>query len=821
MNDKTANDQGNGRKYWQSLTQLAETPGMAASTAHAFDGGEFTGYDPEKLVNSSRRKFLKLAGASMALAGVTLTGCRRWPKENLVPQNSRPIGRIEGVPEKYATVWELGGVAYPLLITTYDGRPIKVDGNPMHPACATFGGKLGSSTPVAQASLLEMYDPERARTVVRRSKGGAVRQPVAQEEFKKFVAEHFAKYNGRGDKLAVLIEETRSPTVDATLSAFKAKYPQAKIYEYEAVSRDSELTAGKLAFGQPVRQLLDLKKAKIIVSFDADLFGHHPNALRHTNDWVQNRKSVDTTKTMNRMYVLESTYSVTGSNADERFPVSVREIEQMVLQLGYKAGFGNGQAGLSPAQLTYVDTIWTDLQANPGACVIAGGYTLRPEVLHVIAALNEKVGSFGSTITLIPQADRPTHVEAMRALVESINTGGVETIVVLGGNPVYDAPFDLGFATALGKVPMKVALSLYENETTVACDWHVNRAHYLESWGDATMYDGSIGVQQPTIEPLFGGKTVAEILSLLAGEDLSSQDLLYRTWGKRLNEAFVATSQSFQKILHDGFVPGTPEPVTVSAVRPASFGFEAAPAQGTFELRFEPDYKLYDGRFANNGWLQECPHPVSKITWDNVAQISYSDAKALGVTPRDHTNDVLQIEVNGQTLSIPACVVPGQPKGVVTLALGYARKVAGAVVLSDRHGSIGQGIGYDTYKLRTSRSMWTLPGAKVTNTYETVDVASLQGAHFIEPLGYEVRTTRVGEKGEGGLIVHESTLAAFVKNPQAPHQHAHKLLPLQLFPEPYKTEQKRPGGPTAFNEPHAWGMTIDMNACIGCQACVV
>ena len=836
MSDKTPI----GRTYWQSLTELSETPELLEATAN-----EFQGYDPEGLLGGSRRKFLKLAGASMALAGLTLTGCRRWPRENIVPQNSRPVGRIPGVPEQFATVWEVNGVGQPLLITTYDGRPIKVDGNPMHPQCATFGGKLGSSTTFAQASVLEMYDPERSRAIVRKDKGGTVRQPVDAKEFKAFVAEHFEKHKGNDDKLAVLIEETRSPTVLATLEAFKKAYPNAKVYEYEAVSRDNELVASRLAFGKPYRQLIDLKQAKVIVNFDADLFGNHPNALRHINDWVQTRKTVDTDKTMSRMYQVESRYSVTGSNADMRLPASVREIEQMVLQLAHKAGLESGQAGLSPAQTEYVDAVWEDIQKNPSQVVITGGYTLRPEVLGVIAALNDKLGAFGKSITLIGEPDRPTHAEAIAALIQAINTKTVETIVILGGNPVYDAPADLGFINALRTVPTKICLSLYDSETSYECDWHVNRAHYLESWGDAQMYDGSVGVQQPTIEPLFGGKTVAEVVSLIAGEDLSAQELVYRTWGTRLNEAFVANSPAFKKVLHDGFAgkdlytfeasagtdpskpprvettPASAKAITGLTVTKPSVGFDAAGAEGTFELRFAPSYQTHDGRFANNGWLQEYPDPITKVTWDNVAQISYADAKLLGVTQRDNKQDVLEIDLGGKKLNIPAFVVPGQPKGVITLPLGYARKIAGQALLSDRPGTIGAGVGYDTYSLRTSRNLWTANGATVKLTGDTATVASTMAHHIIEPLGAEVRTARIGEKSEGGMIVHESTLVAFAANPGAPHHHAHKLLPLQLFPEPYHNPAKRENGPTAFNEPHAWGMSIDMNACVNCGACTV
>ncbi|MGN6724969.1 MAG: TAT-variant-translocated molybdopterin oxidoreductase [Tepidisphaeraceae bacterium] len=809
MNDK----QSNGRTYWQSLNQLAETPALQAAIEN-----EFSGYDPQKMVNQSRRKFLKLAGASMALAGITVTGCRRWPKENVVEQVSRPIGRIPGVPEQYATLMELGGFAQPLLVSSYDGRPIKVEGNPLHPACATFGGKLGSSSLIAQASLLDMYDPERSRSTVQRQ--GNIRQPVAFKTFTDAMAGLFAAQKGQGGKTAVLIEETRSPSVAAALAGFQKVYPQAKVYSYEPISRDNELLAAKAAFGTPARQVFDLKTAQVVLSFDADLLGEHPNALRQINDWAQGRKSVDTTKTMNRLYVIESRYTLTGSVADHRLPASTRDIEQLILQLAYKAGLESAQAGLEAGPRDFIDKVWEDLTKNPGKALIAGGYNLRPEVLGVIAAINEKLGAFGATISLIPETDRPTHAESIKALVDSMKAGNVDTLVILGGNPAYDAPADLGFGDALGKVANSIHLSLYDNETSQLCLWHVNRAHYLESWGDAEFYDGTIGVQQPIIEPLFNGKTVVELLAILSGESVTnSQDLLYRTWGSRLNEKFLATSAAFQKILHDGFVGEKPKAVAVKGVSKPSIGFGSA--EKGFELRFVADSKVYDGRFANNGWLQECPDTISKITWDNAALISYADAKELGVTVHSVDQDVLQITLGNKSLKIPCYVVPGQPKGVITLPLGYARQKAGNAVLSERFGSIGQGVGYDTYSLRSSNTLWSATGAQVKITGERADLACTQGQHIIEPYGYQVREERVGEKSQGGLVVHESTLAAYLKNPNAPHGKSEKALPLQLYPGPYVTGARREAGPDAFNNPHAWGMAIDMSTCVGCNACVV
>jgi len=820
MNDKRPTS----RDYWQSLSELAETPAMQAQI-----GQEFQNYDPGAMLNTSRRKFLKLAGASMALAGITLTGCRRWPKENVVDQNSRPMGRIPGVPEQYASVFELGGIGQPLLVTTYDGRPIKIEGNPLHPLSATFGGRLGSSSVFAQASILEMYDPERSRTPIQRTSNG-VRQPLSWKSFKEFAGEFTAANKGKGESIAILTEAAAGPTFRDSLAAFQKAFPGAKVYEYEAISRDNEREASKKAFGQPGRWYYDLSKANVIVSFDADLFGQHPNALKHANDWAKGRKSVDHEehRTMNRLYAIESRYTTTGAVCDERFPASNRVIEQMVLQLAFKAGLGSGQAGLKQEEIKYIDAVWEDLQKNNGKAVIVGGQHLRPEVLGAIAAINDKIGALNNTLSLIGEADRPTHLEAITELTQRLTAGQVETLIILGGNPAYDAPADLGFDAAIGKAKNSIHLSLYDNETSNACVWHVNRAHYLESWGDAEFWDGSIGLQQPMIEPLFGGKTPSELLLILSGEpEASCQDLMHRTWSKRLNEPFVATAASFQKILHDGFSPAKPTPVKLSNTKLAQVSFE--PAVEGYELRFVPDSKTYDGRFANNGWLQELPELITKVTWDNVAWISYADAQALGVKQRNHEEDVLEITLEGKSLKIPAFVVPGQPKGVITLPLGYARKYAGSVLLSDRFGSIGggdgtpgsTGPGYDTYKLRTSKNLWAAYGATVTNTGETATVASTLQHHIIEPTGMEIRQKRIGEKFEPGMIVHETTLEKYIKDPEAAHENSEKLLPLQLFPGPYQNKKAEPGVPDQFNIPHAWGMAIDMSTCVGCNACVI
>jgi molybdopterin-containing oxidoreductase family iron-sulfur binding subunit len=836
------NDKQTGRTYWKSLHELADTPALR----EAIDK-EFPGYDPNQMVSQSRRGFLKLAGASMALAGITLTGCRRWPKENIVEQTSRPQGRIPGVPERYASMMELGGFAQPLLVTTYDGRPIKVEGNPLHPISQTFGGKLGSSTLLAQATLLEMYDPERSRAIIRRTEPGKG-EAAAPEALVGFISEHFAKYKDDGSKLAVLIEETRSPTVLEGLKRFTQTYKNAKVYSYEPVSRDNQLVADKASFGAPVRQILDLSKADLVVSFDSDLLGNHPGMLRHTNDWAQKRKTVDAEaaaeRTMNRMYVVESMFSMTGAVADERVPSTIARIESLVQHLAARVGSMNAAATTKPAadlsneDRALIDRMAGDLQSHRGRAVVTGGYHLRPEILAIINQINVTLGAVGTVVTLLPETDRPTHLEQIKALADAINAKQVETLVIIGGNPSYDAPAELNFAGLLPSVPTSMHLSLYDNETSNACKWHVNRAHYLESWGDGVAWDGSVSVQQPMIRPLFNGYTAASFLAALQGETPATvmglkaeqateltldQAVLYRTWQGRMNDPFIANSKPFRQALHDGFVKSNAAPVRPGTAAGGSFAPAPAPVgDGKFEVRFAADYTKYDGRFANNGWLQECPDPITKITWDNCALLSYADAKELGINQNDYETDVIRITVGANKIEIPGYIMPGQPKGVITLPLGYGRTVAGAIMLTDRPGSIGSGIGYDTYRVRTSANAWYASGVKVELAGTRVDVATTQTQHIIEPLGVAVRDERIGVKSQPGMIVHESTLAGFNKDHHAPHAAGHKLIELQLFPEPYApSDKKREGGPKAFNEPHAWGMAIDMNTCIGCNACVV
>ncbi|HEY7087439.1 MAG TPA: TAT-variant-translocated molybdopterin oxidoreductase [Tepidisphaeraceae bacterium] len=757
-----------GIEYWQSLKQLAESPEMLERLSK-----EFPEYNPDEIVGLSRRRFMRLMGASMALAGLTLSGCRRWPQENIAPFSSNPRERIPGVPEQYATVYDIGGVGHGLLVTSYDGRPIKIEGNPSHPFAQTFDGKLGSADAFAQASVLELYDPDRSRGIVDRS--DAQPRRATWEEFVKAIE---PLRSGGGKGLAVLSEYSSSPSVATMRDNLLKKYPQTTWHEYEPFSDQNE----SIGLGSPVRTRLDLEKADVIVSLDADLLGSHPAHIRYANDWSKRRRSADEHGGMNRMYIAESRLSITGAVADERIGVRPSRIPLLAIALAAKLGVA-GQTepqDLAPEEKSFIDSAAADLKR--GAGVVAAGADLAPEVHQLVHAINTTLGAYGKTVTLLRLPASPWQP------IEKLKGDGITTLLIIGGNPVYDAPADLGFAELLASIPQSIHLSLYENETSLKCKWHVNRAHYLESWGDARAWDGTVSIQQPLILPLYGGKSAIEVLAMLCGEAASDGQTIVRHTRANLSDS------DYRRALHDGVLALSG--FQTATVQPAPGKIEPTSGQG-LELRFTPDQKLFDGRFANSGWLQELPDSLSKLTWDNAALLSKKDADALGVD----NGDMIRITAGERSLEIAAFILPGQPVGVIGLPLGYGRTAAG---------NVGNGVGFNTYSLRTTTRMSSIAGAKVVKTGATYALAATVEHHIIDPVGFHGRQERIGEKGHSGKIIREATFEEYQKDPHAPHHGQHEAEPLQLF-----------NPPSEFNTPHAWGMAIDMSACIGCNACVV
>ncbi len=784
-----------GIEYWRSLEQLADAP----EVLDALDK-EFPGYEADTIASSSRRGFLKLMGASLALAGIGLTGCRRWPEEHLAPYSSNPRGRIPGVPEQYATMWELGGVASGLLVTSYDGRPIKIEGNPTHPSSWTVKGKIGSADGFAQASLLEMYDPQRSAKVVARTKTGEKRDST-WKAFESFASKHFGEQKADGSGFAILSESSSSLSVADQKKRLLAAFPKAQWFEYEPLTRDGERDGAKTAFGRPVRPVLHLDKAAIVVTLDADLLSTHPAHVRYAADWSARRRSADPSGEkpgeMSRVYVAECGFSITGSVADERLPIDPSRIYPVAKSLAARLGVTGvtSDEHLSEMEEKWVASAAADLKQAGSAGVVAVGPAAPPHAHALGYAMNQAIGAVGNTVMLVEEqeADRPSHFQAIADLAGQITSGKITTLLIIGGNPAYDAPADLAFAKAIESVPVTVRLGLYEDETSAVCKWHLPRAHYLESWGDARSWDGTAGIVQPLILPLYGGKSAIEILAIFSGEsETAGEQIVRRTWKPLLKGDDF--DLEFRRVLEAGVLEGSEFPA--AKVEPRAVSYPAAePRRPGLYIRFEPDAHTYDGRFANNGWLQETPDPLTKLLWENAANFSKKDADALGVT----TDDVVSISVNGATLPVAVYVLVGQPVGVIGLSLGYGRTVSG---------NIGNDLGFNTYLLRTSNAPYSILAAEVRKTSESHELVMTQNHHLIDSVGAAGRDKRIGEKYESGKIIHEASFAAYKANPGAAL--GGRTVGLQLFDPPNQ-----------FNSPHAWGMTIDLNTCIGCNACAV
>jgi MoCo/4Fe-4S cofactor protein with predicted Tat translocation signal len=782
------------REYWRSLEELADGPEIRGQIEK-----EFPGYDPEEIVALSRRSFMRLMGASLAMAGVTLSGCRRWPEEKLAPYTVTPKGRLPGVTEQYASIMELGGVSRPLLVTSFDGRPIKIEGNPSHPFSWTVEGKIGSADAMAQASVLELYDPDRSREVVYRT----IEEPRVTnwESFRQALDAQLMKLRGTGGAgLAILSETTTSPTTLRLKARLLEAMPGAKWYEYEALSNDNETAGARTAFGQPLRTQLHLDKTAVVVSFDADLLGTHPAHTRYAADWSSRRRSADEGQ-MIRLYMAESCLSITGTVADVRLASKPSRIGLLLAALAAKLGVsGVAAPALSKEEETFIAAAASDLQNSGKLGAVAVGAHLAPQLHHLGHAINEKLGAIGSTVSLfsVPGDDRPTHLESISAFVSDAQAGRINTLIVFGGNPVYDAPADLSIVKAIAAVPMSVRLGLYEDETSLRCTWHVPRSHYLESWGDGRAWDGTVSVQQPMIEPLYDGKSVNEILALLIGEKVIDGDSLVRQTFAAMLPGGTEFEEKYRTILHDGLQSDSAaEMVSPQLLPGAHFSFPDS-APGSFEVRYQQSLGCYDGRFANSGWLQEMPDPITKMTWDNPAYLSKKDADDLDV----ETGDMVTLTLPGGSMDLPVYVLPGQPIGVIGLVLGYGRTCSG---------NIGNEIGFNVYPLRTIGTFFAADGVTATKAHKSYSLAMTQNHYLIDALGFEEREERTGGKFESGKLIHETTLVDFKADTNLFHRNTDGSMSLkQLFNPPMQ-----------FNDPHAWGMAVDMNSCIGCNACVI
>ncbi len=713
-----------GPLYWKSLEELAETKEF-----QAFLDDELADRTPNWLDADHRRNFLKLAAASLAFAGIT--ACTKQPKEVIVPYVRQPEEFVPGIPLYYATAMQMGGVGTGLLVTSHLGRPTKIEGNPDHP------GSLGASDYFQQASILTMYDPDRAQSV---TKQGYIDSWVAFQADVASRREAAAVSNGNG--LRILTETVISPTLTAGINAVLKEFPGAKWHQYEVGARHSAYQGAMLAFGRPVNTIYNFSQADVIVSIDADFLACGPGNLRHARqfadkrrvqsnvthspqpkeDWQEgyqegsipprtnqsaqymadNRgpvvlpaqvqaegKPVGET-TLNRLYVVEPSPSPTASMADHHFVLPASAIEAWAWDLAAALGLG----GQSSGKYKEVAAIAKDLQANKGtSLVVAGDY--QPAAVHALAhAMNQALGNVGKTVTYTdPIEGNPTDQQgSLRELVADMNAGKVQTLVIIGGNPVYSAPADLDFAGALKKVYWKAYLGLYSDETARQCVWTVPEAHYLESWGDVRAFDGTVTLVQPLIAPLYGGKTALEVIATLGGQpDKSDHDLVQAYWQGQPQAKAPTFDVFWQKALYDGVVPNTMLPAAnVTAKMPPASQPKAA--QG-MEIIFRPDATIWDGSFANNGWLQELPKPANKMTWDNAVWISPTTSQQKNL----NVGDIVELKYQGRKITGPIWIQPGHADNCATVHLGFGRTYAGHV---------GNEVGFNAYLLRTSSAPW-------------------------------------------------------------------------------------------------------------------
>jgi molybdopterin-containing oxidoreductase family iron-sulfur binding subunit len=783
-----------GRRYWRSLDELADTPEFKDWLHREFPQGASEFED-----GVSRRHFMKIMSASFALAGLGVmgAGCRR-PVEKLEPFGQQPEGYVYGEPEYYATAMPTRTGAVPLVAKSYEGRPIKLEGN------AKFPGGNGGTDRYAQASILNLYDPDRAKRFTKEGK------TVSRDEALGFLDELSKKFAAnQGEGLAFLAESSTSPSRQWLQMLISQKFPKAKWYVHEPVDLDIHRRAATEAFGY-VRPVFKYDAAKVIVSLDCDFIGTEEDTHNHIRQFAAGRKPGEG---MSRLYVVESLFTLTGVNADHRLRVPASEVAQIASILLQIEGLLNrGATALETRDDLgkWVGECAKDLQAHKGESLVVAGHR-QPLAVHLLAhAINAALGNIGKTVEFLPTPDPGEG--SLAELVRSLNAGEVDSLVLLSANPVYSAPADLDWVKAQAKARSIVRLGYYEDETFEAFkradDWHLPAAHYLESWGDAQTNDGMLVPVQPLIAPLFGGLTEIEVLSRIAGERVTSPyEIVRTTFQQQWNElspyrkgrmisyesqiSFRSDSfdEGWSRFLYSGYLEGsnkTFNPILEDsrAVALPSIKNVPTPSANNLEVIFYRDAKMDDGRYANNGWMQELPDPVTKLTWDNAVLVSRRTARELGV----QNDDVVEITLNGRSVKGPIWTQPGMADYSLGLALGYGR---------ERGGRVGTGVGFNAYKIFAGKYIET--GATIRKTGET----------------YPLATTQHHWSMEGRPAVREANLAEFSKDPGFANEMHGTEPPVvaPLYPNPLDEAKK-----TAL---HQWGMAIDLTACVGCGTCVI
>ncbi|CAA6679027.1 MULTISPECIES: TAT-variant-translocated molybdopterin oxidoreductase [unclassified Lentimonas] len=846
------NSEFSGPRYWKSLDDLAETPAFTDWVEREFPAGA------SEMEGVNRRQFMKVMAASFGLAGLGMAGCRR-PEQTILPYSKQPENVIPGVAIYYTSSMPGARDNVPLIVETQTGRPTKIEGNP------SFTPYGGSTTVYTQASILDLYDPDRA---TKSKEGSATLSPAAVRDRLEAIRQAHGADKGAG--LVFLAEPSTSPSRAALVKQIKKAFPKATWTENTAIDQSTSEQAAQAVFGKSLRALPEFTKAKRVLALDAEFLINADGSLSQARDFTKTRKvkdSKDATK-MSRLYSVESTLTTTGSMADHRLRLSTSQMGAFIAQVGAAVLNKKHVGGPLAAELAkigaslkvdaqWVDACATDLVENAGHSIIVAGEHLPKSVHAIVIAINEALSA------PINYVEVPTAEQGIATAAARLNQGDVETLVILGGNPVYDAPIDLDWSAAQAKATQSIYIGGAVNETSQAVNLFIARSHYLESWGDGRTFDGTLVPVQPMIEPLFDTFNDLEVLARLAGASATD--------GYSIAQATFAAEggKDYNKFLSDGVLEG-------SAFKSASKKLDYAKVvkalkadeltalelnANALEVRFAPSSHAYDGRYANNGWMMECPDPITKLTWDNAIQISPSLAKELesaqGIQifptkkPMNEHSEffkaakgtlqtnkatfnrgkeeavVVELTVNGVTIEAPIHVVPGLANYTVVLPLGMGRKVVGRV---------GHGVGFDAYAVRTSGSLGCALGAAIKLTEKTYHLANTQ-EHW---------------SMEGRALVREGTADYYAKKPDfvnkvgveshAPANYAkdadkslqeksvnqyrgNSAYDHVAFSKPapnVKVWHDDKGQPLdSFPVPQQWGMAIDLNSCIGCTACVV
>ncbi|MCP4868612.1 MAG: 4Fe-4S dicluster domain-containing protein [Proteobacteria bacterium] len=835
-------------RQWRGVEEMEGTLDLEAAENAFSPNGQF---DAEAELNLTRRGFMGTAGFTVAAAAATLSGCIRKPEEKIIPYDRRPEDYIPGNPVYFATSAKFGAQVVGLLVESQDGRPTKIEGNPSHP------GSLGGTTAQIQASVMGLYDPSKLQAPSNKGSDST------WDAWDAAAGELFASKRSQGGKgVGILLEDTNSPTLQRLLGDWRSAFAQSKLYVHDQSAPVNAVAGTKLVGLEHVSPRLDLRTADIVVALDCDFLGTEGEIVRNSKDFAARRRVDSTADTMNRLYAVEAGLTITGMQADNRLRIKsaligefVAEVAKGVIAAGVQAPPGAlalvgklAGHGLDAAATKFAGALAKDLAGHTGHSALLVGER-QPALVHGLATLiNVAVGNLGKTMSYVPRHDFVPLETDLSVLTADINSGAIDTLLILGGDPVYTGAADTAFGAALGKVGTKIHLTETANDTSAACDWVLAESHYLETWGDHRCGDGTISVQQPLIAPLYESKSAIEVIAALLGGQRDGLSQVQLTWNGRA--ASAGFDRKWRRWLHEGLIDGT----AASGIAPALEAVAALPAEdvdaqgavvpdetvdaegadlaaaapthafdwsrlgqalanhsapdasGT-EVNFVLDHGLADGRYGNNGWLLELPDPISKLSWDNAALLSPATARKMGITAqagipvpsetemsvpkmpiRGDGTDMVTITMGGKTLEIVALVTPGIADDVFVVALGWGRGTVG---------DYGTGAGFNGNAIRTG---W-FGQADVSKAGKTYEVSSSQYHHVLTPrAGYERRP-----------FVRETSYTSYKAHPTFPDDE--ELLPKSYLKSLWTEPNKRDG--------HQWGLSIDLNTCTGCAACVV